>query len=163
MTVRKATAGDLAAILKIYDAARTYMAEHGNPHQWEDGYPDEAVVRGDIAGGNAYVVERGGDVLGVFVFLLGEEPTYRVIEQGQWHSAGAYGTIHRIASAGKIKGFAAICFDYCAEKTGCLRIDTHRDNRAMLGAIERYGFQKCGIIHVRNGDRIAFDLLTRQA
>ena len=90
---------------------------------------------------------------------LGEEPTYRLIEQGHWHANRPYGTIHRMASDGHTHGIARASFDYCAAQTDYLRIDTHADNRPMLRAITRYGFRPCGIIYVRDGSpRLAFDL-----
>ena len=93
------------------------------------------------------------------MFIVGEDPTYQKIEHGAWHSAETYGTIHRLASDGQAKGIAKICFDFCKTKCRYLRIDTHQDNKPMQAAILKYGFQKCGIIHVANGsERIAFDI-----
>ena len=93
-------------------------------------------------------------------FIIGEDPTYQVIEDGEWHSSKIYGTIHRIASSGKAKGLAKTCFDYCSEKIDYLRIDTHEDNQPMQDAVLRYGFKKCGIIYVRDGSkRVAFDYI----
>ena len=34
----------LPAILDIYDHARTFMAQAGNPTQWGDGYPQKALL-----------------------------------------------------------------------------------------------------------------------
>lgn len=59
-------------------------------------------------------------VVGVFVFIIGEDPTYRVIYQGAWRSETEYGTIHRIASDGTTKGFARRCFVF-ADKSNYLR------------------------------------------
>lgn len=158
MNIRKANEEDILDILHIYATARNYMRENGNPNQWENGYPDEPVVRADIKNGTAFLVEQNREILGVFVFIIGEEPTYQAIEQGKWSAELEYGTIHRIASSGKVKGITKFCFDYCTEKIDYLRIDTHRDNKLMQRVIEKYGFRKCGVIQVRNGDRIAFDL-----
>ena len=100
--------------------------------------------------------------MGVFALIIGSEPTYEIIEQGSWHSSMPYGTIHRLASDGSSKGIARSCFDYCKEKCSYLRIDTHRDNKPMLAAIKKYGFQECGIIYVQDGsERIAFDYLVK--
>ncbi len=38
-----------------------------------------------------------------FAFILGEDPTYQQID-GAWLNDQPYGTIHRIAGNGKIKG-----------------------------------------------------------
>lgn len=158
MKIRLAKETDIETIKKIYENARAFMAQNGNPDQWTDGYPDEHIIKKDMEGGHCYLVEDEDGVQGVFVFIIGEEPTYQHID-GAWHQNQTYGTIHRIASTGKRRGFAAICFDDCRERIDYLRIDTHPDNQKMLAAIEKYGFQKCGIIQVRNGERIAFDYL----
>ena len=48
----------------------------------------------------------------------------------------------------------------CSEKINYLRIDTHEDNQPMQDAVLRYGFRKCGIIHIRDGSkRVAFDYI----
>ena len=50
------------------------MAETGNPTQWRDGYPTEAVLREDIALGRGYVCQtEEGRVVGSFCFALGED------------------------------------------------------------------------------------------
>ena len=161
LIIRLADAGDLEAILSLFDTARRFMAANGNPTQWIAGYPDAAVVREDIARGDCYVCTpaESQTIVGTFAFILGEEPTYRLIEQGRWHADRPYGTIHRMASDGHTRGIARATFDYCAARTDYLRIDTHADNRPMLRAITRYGFRPCGVIYVRDGSpRLAFDL-----
>lgn len=105
-----------------------------------------------------YVCEEKNRIVGAFSFIIGEDPTYQVIEDGAWHSDALYGTIHRVASDGTTKGVARACFDFCIGEIPCLRIDTHRDNLTMQAAIRRYGFSQCGIIHVADGsERMAFD------
>ncbi|AOH40825.1 N-acetyltransferase [Tannerella serpentiformis] len=161
LTIRSANADDLDAILSLFDTARRFMAANGNPSQWVEGYPNADIVRADIAHGNCYVCTPADrqTIVGTFVFILGEEPTYRLIEQGHWHADRPYGTIHRMTSDGHTHGIARATFDYCAAQTDYLRIDTHADNRPMLRAITRYGFRPCGIIYVRDGSpRLAFDL-----
>ena len=158
LTVRPAVPAELSAIMQIYDSARIFMQTHGNPTQWYAGYPSEQTVRQEIACGDCYVLEdSAGTIAGVFSFPVGDEPTYRVIE-GAWHAAAAYGTIHRLASAGTARGVAAACFAFCRSKMPYLRIDTHRDNLPMRRAIERAGFRPCGTIYVADGTpRLAFD------
>lgn len=157
MEILKSTIEDIPAIASIYENARKFMCEHGNPNQWIDGYPAYEDVLNDINNGNSYVVKEGAEILGVFVFIIGEDPTYKIIENGNWHYDLPYGTIHRIASNGKVKNFSGICFDYCQTLINYLRIDTHEDNKSMRDAVTRYGFKECGIIYVRNGPRIAYD------
>ena len=157
LTVRKATAVDFPRILEIYAYARKFMAEIGNPTQWGTAYPDGELLREDMEAGKLYVVTHGGRVHGVFMFAIGLDPTYALIEDGAWHSDGAYGTIHRIAGDGT-GGIFHACLDYCGKQCRYLRIDTHENNRIMQHVVTKAGFKRCGIIYTDNGTpRIAFD------
>ena len=83
MEIRLANTGDLPEILTIYAHARSFMAEHGNPNQWNDGYPDEELLIGDIENERLFLVMEGGIAAGVFMFFLGDEPTYQIIREGR--------------------------------------------------------------------------------
>ena len=86
-----------------------------------------------------------------------DDPTYQEIENGNWYFNEAYGTIHRIASTGKVKRLTKTCFDFCHGKCNYLRIDIHKNNQPMQNAIKRYGFRECGIIHIEDdSERVAF-------
>ena len=154
--IRLAEMADLPAILPIYEAARRYMRESGNPTQWGDSNPPRATLEEDIRLRQLYVDIQNNTIHGAFAFILGEEPTYAHIE-GAWLNDAPYGTIHRIAGDGTVKGIFARCIDFCKAKTGELRIDTHENNRTMRHLIVKHGFQECGIIHIADGTpRIAF-------
>ena len=157
MEIRKAEMGDLPIILEIYADARRYMRENGNLHQWGNGYPSEDLVRADMEQGICHVCMDGGEVVGVFVFFEGEDPTYQKIYDGAWKNDRPYGVIHRIAVAKHCKGVASFCFDYAFSKCGNVKIDTHRDNIPMQRSLLKNGFDRCGIIYLANGDeRIAY-------
>lgn len=156
--IRHAQKTDLDAIEGVYAAARASMAASGNPHQWGDsGYPHRDLLESDIEKGQLYVVEEDGKVRAAFAFILGDDPTYGYIEDGQWPDDQPYGTIHRVASDGQIKGVFTRVFDFCRAQIGVLRIDTHRDNKTMQHVVTKHGFVRCGIIYLMNGDpRIAY-------
>lgn len=82
MKIRTATILDLERILEIYAYARTFMAQTGNPTQWGDGYPKKELLTKDIEQGQLYVMEEKNEIHGVFVFIIGADPTYEVIEDG---------------------------------------------------------------------------------
>ena len=98
-TVRDAVSEDLVRIEEIYAMARKFMAENGNPTQWHSGYPKRELLELDISLGRLYVVIRDNEICGVFVFFVGDDPTYSYIE-GSWRSDAPYGVIHRIAGIG---------------------------------------------------------------
>ena len=99
MMIRRAAIQDLEQIMQIYARAVQYMQASGNPNQWVAGYPSRTLIEEDIARGVSYVVDRDGVIEAVFSYIEGEDPTYRQIEQGMWHTNGSYGTVHRLASA----------------------------------------------------------------
>ena len=158
ISIRKGHETDVDVVLAIFDGARRFMRASGNLVQWIGGYPAREDVLADIVAGNCYVGEdTDGEIVVVFAFILGEDPTYAVIEQGKWLNRESYGTIHRIASSGKHGRMLDACVDFCFKLTHNIRIDTHSDNRPMLTALERLGFQRCGIIYCRDGSpRLAF-------
>lgn len=161
MNIRKSTSRDLPQILELYRIAREFMKNNGNPNQWGDNYPETSTVEKDIEAGHSYVCVENGNIIGTFVFFVGEDPTYQVIENGSWHSDRTpYGVIHRVASDGVTKGVTRAAFSFGMENCRYLRIDTHQDNKPMQGALKKFGFRECGLIHLERGDeRIAFDYL----
>ena len=107
MMIRRAAIQDLEQIMQIYARAVQYMHASGNPNQWVEGYPSRALIEEDIARGVSYVVDRDGVIEAVFSYIEGEDPTYRQIGHGMWRTNGSYGTVHRLASAGRLRGESA--------------------------------------------------------
>ena len=161
MEIRKTTLQDVDTGLGVFAAAKRYMRANGNASQWGDEYPDRSIVTYDIACGSSYVILENGKIVGTFALFLGEDESYRVIEDGAWHLDQPYGTIHRLASNGKARGVSKACFDFCTAQIGYLRADTHADNRPMQRLLEAYGFRRCGVIHgaFDGGERIAYDCI----
>ena len=158
LKIRHAELTDLEEIEAIYTQARVFMAENGNPTQWKDGYPQRSLLEADIEQENLYVVLTDTEIWGVFLFVIGEDPTYGYMEGGTWRSDAAYGTIHRIASRGS--GVFSACLDFCRSKCDHIRIDTHADNKPMQHLAAKHGFSRRGIIYVADGTpRIAYDLI----
>ena len=170
MHIRKATPGDLPLVLEIYADARRRMRESGNPTQWGDVWPPEEMIREDCsADGHGYVITEGERVCGAFAFFLGEDETYRKIEDGAWLNDEPYGAIHRVASDGVTRGILRAAVEWCSQFTSNLRMDTHADNLPMRGALIAAGFRRCGIIHVFSdgvrddisSERVAFQKIVR--
>ena len=157
MLIRKALQGELSSVMEIYDSARAYMRENGNPEQWAGGYPARELIESDIENGFCHVCVEGEEIVGVFCYFFGEDPTYRRIYEGAWLNDRPYGVLHRIAVAWHCRGVASFCFAYCLSQCHNLKIDTHRDNIPMQRSLAKNGFTQCGIIYLENGDeRIAY-------
>ncbi len=165
ITIRKASLEELPSILIIYRNARSFMKEHGNPGQWGESYPEKETVENDIRKGRLYVVTEDSSILAVFVCTTSPEPAYDT-PGCSWHSDTPYAVIHRVASSGKKPGITKLIFDYAKEKTGHIRIDTHRDNAPMQNALARYGFLPTGTVYYsrdgRKTSRIAFDFVEKE-
>ena len=168
-SIRPARIADLPRIMTVLEAARGIMRGSGNLNQWVNGYPSEAVIRDDIAGGYGYVVCEADDaaaceadaIVAYFAFIPSPEPTYERIYGGSWlDGAAPYHVIHRIGSTPESHGVFRAIMDWCAACEPNLRIDTHRDNTIMRHCILAYGFRYCGIIYLASGDeREAYQLL----
>ena len=161
MTIRPTTYADIEALQAIFAHARTQMAADGNPTQWGDSYPSQEQLQSDIQRGVSYTIEHDGRPCATFVFIIGADPTYTYIEEGEWLDDWLpYGTIHRIASNGQHRGVFHFVLDWCSAKCKNIRIDTHKDNQRMIHLIEQANFTRCGIIYTRdNTPRIAYQRL----
>lgn len=157
MEIIKAKPKDLERIAEIYSLAREFMKESGNPNQWGDTYPPLSIIQDDIAAQNLYIVTERDRIMAVFYFYIGEDPTYRVIEQGSWLADTPYAVIHRVAVREQGRGIIRHIFDYCYSIHPNLRIDTHRQNIPMQKSLAKNNFTYCGIIHLPSGaERLAY-------
>jgi len=158
LTVRSTLLTDIPRLMEIFADARAFMAEQGNASQWGDGYPHEEDILNDIRRNVSFVVMENDVVVGTFAFIIGEDPTYRIIEEGSWGvDDRPYGTIHRLAACRGTHGVADACLSFCASQTGHLRADTHRDNKVLQHFLTSRGFVYRGIIYVRNhSPRLAY-------
>lgn len=164
MEIRKTTGADLPQMLAIYERARERMRQTGNPRQWGDHWPPEALLREDVACGRSYACVDDGQpalVLGTFCYTFGPhaEPSYDRIE-GAWEGRETYGVVHRLAVGTSGRGVGTLCLRWALAQCHNLRIDTHPDNKVMQHTLEGMGFAYRGIVHVVEDDdpRYAYEL-----
>ena len=149
-TIRKAAPADLPRIHEIYAAARQFMRDHGNFSQWDGEDAPERLL--------LYVLEEAGEIHAAFAFIIGADPCYAVIEQGEWKSDAPYAAVHRVASDGILHNVIGRIMDFAKSNISHIRIDTHEHNKVMQKALEKQGFERCGIIYVPDRTpRIAFE------
>jgi hypothetical protein len=122
-----------------------------------DNYPEFQIVQIGCSSTN----DCTDKVCATFVFIIGENPTYDIIENGAWiDNERPYGTIHYIASNRQVTGVFDLVLDWCTAHCKNIRIDTHQDNRRMIHLIEKAGFSRCGIIYTRDHfPRIAYQMI----
>lgn len=163
MEIRHAAPADLPDLLALFDAARRFMAQNGNPHQWGSRFPTKEMLEADISARRSYICEDEGRLAAAFCFTTEGEPTYRVIREGAWLDDAPYGVVHRIAAAEHGRGAAAFCLEWCLARCGNIRIDTHRDNQPMQRLLARLGYTFCGLIDLENGrgERLAYQKRSR--
>lgn len=113
MEIRRTTPADKEEVLALYEAARRFMAENGNPNQWVNGYPGADQLEADMAAGGSYVCVREGKIVGTFYFASATEPNYHRITGGNWLNDRPYGVVHRITSAPGTHGVASFCLAWC--------------------------------------------------
>ena len=162
MEIKHSTEDDFLRIMEIYSYARKFMKESGNPNQWgPTNWPPEDLIHNDIKIGKSYVCIHNDKIVGTFYYDFGKdiEPTYKIIEKGNWKNDNPYGVVHRIAGDGSVKGIGAYCINWAFDQSKHLRIDTHDDNKVMQNLLKKLNFQYCGIIHIikDNYPRLAYE------
>lgn len=160
--IRKAVKADLPDILKVYEKAREFMKNSGNPDQWGDTYPPKEDLIDDIDKELLYVlINDSNEIYAAFLLMEEPEPTYYYID-GMWRDNSAYATIHKVASNGTEKNVFKDIVEYTMRKYNHIRIDTHKQNLKMQHLIEKQGFKYCGIIYLLNGDsRMAYEYVNK--
>ena len=151
---RRAVPEDVAAIMEIVADAQALLRSNG-VDQWQDGYPTPDAFLEDITRGECYVFTCEGEIAGVISVCFAPEPSYDGISEGGWLTKGPYGVIHRIAvrESYRRKGLAELMAGFAAELCSgrgmaSVRADTHRDNLAMRGLMEKLGFTLCGVVYL---------------
>lgn len=159
MKIRSASHSDFEQVLNIYERARAFMREHGNPDQWGDSYPSRDLLLSDLENGRMHlVVDDSSTIAGVFSLFLDGDPDYDVID-GEWLNDEPYIAIHRIASAGTHKGVFSCIFDYCLGLSDNVKIDTHTQNTVMQSVLAKHGFKRCGYITIEGMQFITFQFV----
>ena len=82
--IRKATLEDFDALMSIYEIAREFMRNTGNPNQWKNTNPPAELVKEDIKNGISHIIYDEAGIQGAFSLCEGEDETYFYIEDGQW-------------------------------------------------------------------------------
>lgn len=162
--ISRATFRDLEAVENIITAAKLALRERG-VDQWQDGYPEQEILREDILQGVSYCAYKDGQLAATFVLTTAHEAAYDAIFDGAWlTSADIYGVVHRLAVLPCFygQGLAKAALLYCENTmrqngVGVLRVDTHADNNAMRSLLERRGFVACGKVLMRGDERIAYE------
>ena len=134
---RKAELSEAAPIWEILQQAIIRRKEDGS-EQWQDGYPNPAVVANDIEKGQGFVLLEGEIIIGYSAVLINDEPAYATIE-GKWLSNADFVVIHRVAISETYlgKGLAKMIIreieNFARDKNiYSIKADTNFDNIPMM-------------------------------
>lgn len=157
MEIRKTTYEDLAAIMEIVAGAQRLLHDRGID-QWQDGYPTEEVIVGDIRNGYSHILSDKGRVCATTAISFDGEPTYATIRNGRWPDDEPYAVVHRLAvrSDSLGNGYAEMMLGFAESESLSrgirrIRVDTHADNTPMQRLLEKSGYVPCGDITLASG------------
>lgn len=162
ITLRSAHTADVSIIWNIFQQA-ILKRKHEGSTQWQNGYPNEAVIIADIEKGYGYVAVIEETILGYIAIIFDGEPAYDAIN-GAWKSNVPFAVLHRLAvkqdTAIKGLGSAIMLAVEPIVKTNninAIRVDTNYDNIPMLNVFKKLGYQYCGVVTLPGGAREAFE------
>ncbi len=167
MKLQIAKEENLELAMNMINAAKQHLKEQGID-QWQNGYPDEACIRRDIANRKGYFLSDGIQALGYLCIDFDGEPAYDELN-GKWLSDGQYVVVHRLALSNQArgKGISSTAFQlveqYAIEKgITAFRVDTDADNQKMQHILKKNGFTYCGTIWFDNSEKIAFEKILKK-
>lgn len=159
---RKASGGDIPAILDIIADARTFMASSG-VCQWTPAYPARGHIEADVTAGTGHVLTDGELILAYGNIGYDGDPAYGSLE-GQWLSRQPYVVLHRLAVSAQARGLGlGRLFLRCVEEHALNRgiksfkVDTSESNAAMRHLLTTSGFTLCGFIAFRELRLLGFE------
>ena len=160
--LRKAQIPEAEIIWQILQQAIERRRKDGS-NQWQDGYPNQEVVKTDISLGKGYVLEIDNAIAAYAALVFNDEPAYKEII-GDWLTNDDFLVIHRVAVSNDFlgKGIAVLLFqkleDFAKEnQVFSIKVDTNFDNLAMLHILEKLNYQYCGEVYFRGSARKAFE------
>jgi len=167
MTIlRKTTIDDISAVMEIIEQGKAYLKSNGID-QWQNGYPNESVIKEDIINEYGYVLEYEDKIVGTVALSFDGEPWYDDITDGEWLTLGEFLVIHRLAVSSDVRGtdiaseIIRQAEKLCAQRgVSSIKIDTHEDNIIMQKFVKKNGFKYCGMVILGSeGERLAFEKL----
>lgn len=169
--LRQTTLDDLPKILDIIEGAKKTLRDRG-VNQWQDGYPDEEILKRDIEEDISYVLILDCEVVGVAALQQGYDKDYQDMTSGSWdnNSDVTYSIIHRLAIETEHQGehLCSALIQNLLTMSHYLgysdvRTDTHPDNLVMQHIIADSGFDKKGTVTMGrdHGIRTAYQILLK--
>ena len=163
MELIRATERDAEELLAFYQHVADTMEEKGLQHWHWGRYPNEDMIRADIAQGDLYYMLEGEAIAAAVVLMTGQEQEYDALP---WTCGIRPGIFHRLAVHPSMQGagLGGIVLDDVLQilrRSGCdcVRCDTSEKNQHAIRLYEKLGFRRCGILRWADsvGNNITFD------
>lgn len=152
---------DTQSLINIIKAATLDM-ELKNIHQWDDVYPDKAVINDDIANGNLYVNVEDGIINALIV--LNEDQSEEYGDLNWKYDCEKQLVIHRLCVNPKAQGggIARKLLEYAEDFAikngyGAIRLDAFTQNERALRLYEKNGYEKVGSVQFRKGEFYCYE------
>jgi ribosomal protein S18 acetylase RimI-like enzyme len=152
MRIRLATRDDLPALMGLMRRVVPLMLAAGNL-QWDETYPDQAVLQRDIDLGQLWVADAETRIAGLAAVTMDQEPDY--VQVG-WDINEPAVVVHRLAvdPAFRGAGIAGALMqkaEQVAAERGIivLRVDTNTQNAATQRLFPKLGYQLAGEIDLQ--------------
>ncbi len=152
---RQATETDKEEIVRLYIDCIRHLNDQ-KIYQWDEIYPNEEVLSGDIMKGEMHVMTEGNRVLACVVLNEFQDETYQTV---QWkYAEGRIAVIHRLCVNYKYQGMGigrrmmqnaeALLKD---SGYSAIRLDVFPDNSHSIRLYEKLGYLYAGDVHFRKG------------
>lgn len=135
--------------------------------QWQNGYPNPEVIKGDIAKKNGFVLTVDGEIAVYGALIFNDEPAYSDID-GRWLTDGEFLVVHRVAVDERFHGRGLVKEFFLkaealaiAHNTYSIKVDTNFDNAAMLHILQKLNYTYCGEVMLAGGPRKAFEKILK--
>ncbi len=152
---RKASEGELDAVFGVFRDAIAEMDRNGIP-QWDELYPDRAILAEDISKDELFVGTIGGEIACVFVLNSECDEEYEI---GAWQYPDAsFCIIHRLCVNPKFQNrgigletMRHIEAELKKEGIESIRFDAFTLNPFALRLYDKLGYAKVGYVDWRKG------------
>ena len=150
--IQKAKLLELPEILNLTRACGRYLITQGI-FQWNEHYPSESVLKGDVERGELYVLRKREKLIGIIALTTIMDPEYASVS---WMSpSGSNLYVHRLAIAPEHqgKGYASELMSFAetlAREDGytSIRLDTFSQNKRNQAFYEKRGYTRLEDIYL---------------
>ncbi len=154
---------ELPWIVALKNACVCRMRAEGI-EQWDEVYPDAAVLSRDLSVGTLHVLREGGAIVGCLTLDTTHDPLWSGMA---WEvPAESAAVVHRLMvhPAAQGRGLARQLMAHAeslAKSRGfrAVHLDCFTANRAALGLYERLGYRRTGTATMRKGPFVCFEKL----